>query len=141
MQIRRNKLIYQEKPRLKTALELLRTSMALEQCLGDIKMPFFILHGEADTVTDPEVSRALWERAASLDKTMKLYPGMWHGLTSGEPDSNINLVFSDIILWLDLHAAMPRAVANCSVVPMIPAQPKQRRRRAARLLCGLSARI
>lgn len=64
-------------------------------------IPFFVLHGEADTVTDPEVSRALYERASSVDKTMKLYAGMWHGLTSGEPDSNIETVFADIIAWLD----------------------------------------
>lgn len=66
-----------------------------------VSMPFFILHGEADTVTDPEVSRALYERAASTDKTIKLYPGMWHGLTAGEPDENVELVFSDIVAWLD----------------------------------------
>lgn len=52
-------------------------------------------------MTDPEVSRALYERASSTDKTMKLYPGMWHGLTSGEPDKNIDAVFTDIIAWLD----------------------------------------
>ncbi|GJN14164.1 hypothetical protein PR202_gb00952 [Eleusine coracana subsp. coracana] len=98
--IRKNKLIYQDKPRLKTALELLRTSMDVEDSLSQVRMPFFILHGEADTVTDPEVSRALYERAASADKTIKLYPGMWHGLTAGEPDDNVELVFSDIVAWL-----------------------------------------
>ena len=61
--------------------------MNLLICFNQVRMPFFILHGEADTVTDPEVSRALYERAASTDKTIKLYPGMWHGLTAGEPES------------------------------------------------------
>ncbi|KAG6416251.1 hypothetical protein SASPL_123677 [Salvia splendens] len=100
-QIRGNKLIYQEKPRLKTALELLRTSMNLEDSLNEVTLPFFVLHGEADTVTDPEVSRALYEQASSADKTMKMYAGMWHGLTAGEPDDNIKIVFSDILAWLD----------------------------------------
>ncbi|KAL4572121.1 hypothetical protein LXL04_018890 [Taraxacum kok-saghyz] len=108
-EIRSNKLIYQEKPRLKTALEMLRTSMGLEDSLNEViydttllvTLPFFVLHGEADTVTDPEVSRALYEQASSKDKTIKLYPGMWHGLTSGEPDHNIDVVFGDIISWLD----------------------------------------
>ncbi|KAL6564180.1 hypothetical protein OROMI_015630 [Orobanche minor] len=104
-EIRRNKLIYQQKPRLKTALEMLRTSINLEDSLNEVTLPFFILHGEADTVTDPEVSRALYERAGSSDKTIKLYPGMWHALTAGEPDDNIDIVFSDIISWLDKHAA------------------------------------
>ncbi|XP_042406621.1 caffeoylshikimate esterase-like [Zingiber officinale] len=100
-QIRSNRLIYQDKPRLKTALELLRTSMELESNLSTVKLPFFVLHGEADTVTDPEVSQALYECAGSADKTIKLYQGMWHGLTSGEPDDNVEAVFVDIVGWLD----------------------------------------
>nr|CAB3461706.1 unnamed protein product [Digitaria exilis] len=99
--IRKNKLIYQDKPRLKSALELLRTSRDVEDNLQEVRMPFLVLHGEDDKVTDPEVSRALYQRSASTDKTIKLYQGMWHGLTAGEPDENVELVFSDILVWLD----------------------------------------
>ena len=60
-------------------------------------------------MTDPEVSRALYEKASSRDKTIKLYPGMWHGLTSGEPDENIQIVFADIIAWLDNHTGADEA--------------------------------
>lgn len=55
-------------------------------------------------MTDPEISNTLYERASSIDKTIKMYPGMWHGLTSGEPDENIEIVFGDIINWLDKRA-------------------------------------
>nr|XP_043610480.1 caffeoylshikimate esterase-like [Erigeron canadensis] len=103
--IRGNKLIYQEKPRLKTALELLRTSMRLEDTLNEVTFPFLVLHGEADSVTDPEVSKALYDQASSKDKTIKLYPGMWHGLTAGETDHNIEIVFGDIISWLDKRSS------------------------------------
>ncbi|KAI5311127.1 PREDICTED: caffeoylshikimate esterase [Prunus dulcis] len=110
-EIRSNKLIYQDKPRLKTALEMLRTSMSLEHTLHEqVRLPFFVLHGEADTVTDPEVSRALYEKASSADKTIKLYPGMWHGLTSGEPDGNVEIVFVDIITWLEKHTSDDNSV-------------------------------
>ncbi|KAK9136866.1 hypothetical protein Sjap_007460 [Stephania japonica] len=104
-EVRNNKLIYQNKPRLKTALEMLRTSMSLEDSLSEVTLPLLILHGEADIVTDPGVSRALYEQAGSQDKTFKLYPGMWHALTSGEPDDNIEIVFADIITWLDKRAS------------------------------------
>lgn len=60
-----------------------------------------MLHGGDDIVTDSSVSKLLYEKASSEDKTFKFYPGMWHALTSGEPPENINLVFSDIISWLD----------------------------------------
>lgn len=117
LQIRSNKLIYQDKPRLKTALEMLRTSMSLEDSLSEVTVPFFVLHGEADTVTDPEVSKALYERASSRDKTMKLYPGMWHGLTSGETDENVDIVFGDIIAWLDKRTSDANAI---TVTPIHP---------------------
>lgn len=64
-------------------------------------MPFLIVHGGDDIVTDPSVSKLLYDTALSEDKTFKLYPGMWHALTSGEPPESIDLVFSNIITWLD----------------------------------------
>ncbi|KAL5795618.1 hypothetical protein ACOSQ2_000438 [Xanthoceras sorbifolium] len=115
-EIRSNKMIYQDKPRLKTALEMLRTSISLEESLNKVTVPFFVLHGEADTVTDPEVSKVLFERASSRDKTIKLYPGMWHGLTAGEPDDNIDIVFADIIAWLDKRTS--EATASVVVTPI-----------------------
>ncbi|XP_065860466.1 caffeoylshikimate esterase isoform X2 [Euphorbia lathyris] len=102
-EIRNNKLIYQDKPRLKTALEMLRTSISLEQSLNQVRLPFLVLHGDADIVTDPEISKALYEKAGSEDKTMKLYRGMWHGLTAGETEANVDIVFKDIVTWLDNH--------------------------------------
>lgn len=75
-----------------------------------VTLPFLLLHGEEDQVTDPDISRELFESAKSFDKEFKLYPGMWHGLTSGEPDDNIELVFNDIIHWLNKRspAGSPR---------------------------------
>ncbi|KAF1894253.1 hypothetical protein Lal_00004177 [Lupinus albus] len=149
--IRRNRLIYQDKPRLKTALEMLRTSMSLEDSLYKVKMPFFVLHGEADTVTDPEVSMALYERASSKDKTIKLYPGMWHGLTSGEPDDNIDKVFEDIIIWLDKHATNVaydslqsiEACSNDGIENLTKAASKEKiapQKQRKSYLCGLRGR-
>ncbi|CAN7008254.1 unnamed protein product [Brassica rapa subsp. trilocularis] len=149
-EVRNNKLIYQDKPRLKTALEMLRTSMNLEDSLHEITMPFFVLHGEADIVTDPEISKALYEKASSRDKTLKLYPGMWHALTSGEPDYNVDLVFADIISWLDHRTADPasltvtpiRANTTASVervfVDGVSSGQRRPRRAYFSLLCGLN---
>ncbi|KAG6647883.1 caffeoylshikimate esterase-like isoform X1 [Carya illinoinensis] len=151
-EIRSNKLIYQDKPRLKTALEMLRTSMSLEESLEEVTLPFFVLHGEADTVTDPEVSRALYEQASSVDKTIKLYPGMWHGLTSGEPDENVEIVFADIIAWLGKHTSDDNAVTvrpthhpfnnGIEIAVASAASPAKinRRKQSSSYLCGLRGR-
>ena len=63
-----------------------------------------ILHGEADIVTDPSVSKALYEKAKSLDKKLILYKDAYHALLEGESDELIFQVFDDIISWLDKHS-------------------------------------
>ncbi|XP_020231304.1 caffeoylshikimate esterase isoform X2 [Cajanus cajan] len=106
-EIRNNKLIYQDKPRLKTAMEMYRTSTSIEDSLHEVTLPFIVLHGENDAVIDPRISNTLYEKASSIDKTFKLYTGMCHGITTGESDENITLVFADIIAWLDKHVSKP----------------------------------
>ncbi|XP_008776304.2 caffeoylshikimate esterase-like [Phoenix dactylifera] len=100
-EIRSNPYCYKGKPRLKTAYELLMVSLDIEKNLNQVSLPFLVVHGGDDIVTDPSVSKLLYESASSKDKTFKLYPEMWHALTSGEPLENIELVFSDIVAWLD----------------------------------------
>lgn len=124
-----------------------------------VTLPFFVLHGEADVVTDPAVSKALYEQASSSDKTICLYPGMWHGLTSGEPDDNIDTVFSDIIAWLDRRCNTDTDADSFPANPVLPSSnsafierfatslpPRaavtngKRRQRNGSYLCGLKGR-
>lgn len=67
-------------------------------------MPLLILHGEADIVTDPSVSKALYEKASSSDKKLILYKDGCHSLLEGETDETIFKVIGDIIAWLDGHS-------------------------------------
>ncbi|GMH55445.1 hypothetical protein TrRE_jg2046 [Triparma retinervis] len=92
---------YTRMPRLCVARELLDAAGSISGSLSDFDKPFIVLHGEADKVTDPDLSRQLYDSAASKDKTIKLYEGMWHTLTSGEPEENIERVFEDIREWLE----------------------------------------
>lgn len=104
-EMRSNPYSYQDKPRLKTGLELLNVTADLEQRLNEVTFPFLIVHGEADVVTDLAVSKALYQDASSFDKAMITYPGMWHGLLFGEPEDNIDLVTRDITTWLSKRSA------------------------------------
>jgi alpha-beta hydrolase superfamily lysophospholipase len=70
-----------------------------------VSLPLLILHGEADIVTDPSVSKALYEKASSSDKKLCLYKDAYHSLLEGEPDEMIFRVLDDIISWLDTHCA------------------------------------
>ncbi|XP_057974414.1 caffeoylshikimate esterase-like isoform X2 [Malania oleifera] len=99
-----NVIAYKDKPRLRTAVELLRTTQEIERCLEDVSLPLLILHGEADVVTDPSVSKALHGKAKSADKKLMLYEDASHSLLEGEPDETIIRVLEDIISWLDEHS-------------------------------------
>jgi len=100
---RSNPWSYQRKPRLATAISLIQFSEYLERRLGEVTMPFLLCHGAADTVTEPEVSKALFQNAQSSDKTFKLYDEMWHSLLN-EPEENKLKVWNDIISWVSLRA-------------------------------------
>lgn len=65
-----------------------------------------VLHGAADLVTDPSISKVLHEKAKSADKTLRLYDNAWHCILEGEPDDVVKNVIKDIITWLDVHSGM-----------------------------------
>ncbi|KAL0426554.1 UNVERIFIED_CONTAM: hypothetical protein Slati_2830200 [Sesamum latifolium] len=99
-EVRSNPYTYKGRPRLQTSYQLYAASVDLEQRLQEVSLPFIILHGEDDKVTDPSVSKVLYESARAGDKTFKLYPGMWHSLSYGELPENLDTVYSDILEWL-----------------------------------------
>ncbi|KAF9614255.1 hypothetical protein IFM89_016547 [Coptis chinensis] len=96
-----NVLAFRDNPRLKTAIELLNTAQELEHRLKEVSLPMSIQQGESDFVTDPSVSKTLYEKANSSDKRILLYKDACHALLEGEPDEMIFQVVDDIITWLD----------------------------------------
>ena len=60
-----NPLGYRGKPRLLSAMELNNATVDISQRLSHLNAPFIVLHGGADTVTDPKISRALFGMSAS----------------------------------------------------------------------------
>ncbi|KAF3451530.1 hypothetical protein FNV43_RR07625 [Rhamnella rubrinervis] len=100
----KNPMRYRGKPRLGTVMDLLRVTEQLSRRLSDVRLPFIVLHGSADEVTDPNVSRALYEEAKGEDKTIKIYDGMMHSLLFGETDENVGIVRADILSWLNARS-------------------------------------
>ncbi|GAB2292738.1 hypothetical protein Dimus_026974 [Dionaea muscipula] len=90
-------LVYTGAIRVKTGYEILQITTYLQQNLSRLRVPFLILHGSADTVTDPGASQRLYLEASSVDKTVKLYQGLLHDLLF-EPERNA--IVHDIVDWL-----------------------------------------
>ncbi|CAI8584753.1 unnamed protein product [Vicia faba] len=101
-----NVICYEDNPRLRTGMELLRITKEIESQVEKVSAPLFILHGAADKVTDPLVSQFLYENASSKDKTLKLYENGYHCILEGEPDDRIDAVHDDIVSWLDFRCSI-----------------------------------
>lgn len=63
----------------------------------DLSTPALVLLGSADPVADPEVTRRLFARFGSQDKTLRIYPGMLH-----EPLHEVGRdeVISELVGWV-----------------------------------------
>jgi len=94
-------LIQQGAGPARTASELLQALLEIGKNMEQVKLPFLVMHGTKDKLTNPEGSKELNARAGSTDKTLKIYEGLSHDLLH-EPEKA--QVLSDLTSWLDAHA-------------------------------------
>jgi alpha-beta hydrolase superfamily lysophospholipase len=99
--------VFARNPRLATARELIDVTQRISASLKEFDAPFLIVHGKEDMVTDPKLSQALYEESKSKDKTIHLYEGMWHALTTyvcrgrvdpGHTTAKTHILFARILL-------------------------------------------
>lgn len=96
-----NPMRYTGKPRVGTMRELLRVCEYIQANFSRVTAPFLTAHGTSDGVTASSSSSLLYEKASSVDKTIKLYDGMYHSLIQGEPEENSQKVLNDMREWID----------------------------------------
>lgn len=101
LRARNHALHYSMKPRLLTSLVMLQTTEDISARLSDMKHPILIVHGGADTVTCPELSKALYEKCTSKDKLIKIYPGCVHDLLNGEEEAQVDIIYGDMLQWMN----------------------------------------
>lgn len=95
---------YTGSPRVGTMRELARVCQYIQDNFSKVTAPFLTVHGTDDGVTCPSSSKLLYEKASSVDKSLKLYDGMYHSLIQGETDENASLVLRDMKEWIDERA-------------------------------------
>lgn len=91
-------LIAGETQPCRTVAALVRAGDRLKQSFDTVKLPIFILHGDADKATRPSGSRLFHAKAGSADKTLKIYEGHAHDLLN---DFGREGVMADIKGWID----------------------------------------
>ncbi|XP_015067479.1 uncharacterized protein LOC107012216 [Solanum pennellii] len=97
-------LVFTGSIRVRTGYEILRITSYLQQNLCKLTVPFLVLHGSDDAVTDPEGSKKLYEEASSTDKSIKLYKGLLHDLLF---ELEREEIMQEIIDWLN------QRLSNC----------------------------
>lgn len=106
---------YAGRVRLATAMAFKDVTAEIQGGLGDIATPLLTLHGTADVITSPSVSRALHAAApAGGDKTLVLYENAWHALWWESASSRRDML-QTLVSWL--HARSPAAVAAGPAAP------------------------
>ena len=92
--------IYQPGGPVATAAALVSAIERVWAGVGALEAPLLCLHGTADPLTSPAGSRELCGRAASRDRTLRLYPGQAHDLVHEPRRAD---VFADVVAWMDAH--------------------------------------
>jgi alpha-beta hydrolase superfamily lysophospholipase len=89
-------LVYTGKVSARTVAELFATMQTVQEQASAIELPMLILHGGEDAMASPEGSRFLEQSISSRDKTLHIYPGLYHEIFN-EPEHND--IFVEIDMW------------------------------------------
>ncbi len=93
-------LVYHEAVPAGTGYQLLEMMKEIEGKVEDFNFPVLIMHGADDLLTNPKGSKILQEKAASTDKTLKIYPGLYHELLNEVEKEKI---MEEIVNWINLR--------------------------------------
>jgi alpha-beta hydrolase superfamily lysophospholipase len=88
----------------RTAGELAAAVDTFEAALPSLRIPLLLMHGSADAIVPTGGTKMVAERAGSTDKTLKLYPGLYHEILN-EPEQGE--VIRDLLEWLNAHVRTP----------------------------------
>lgn len=81
---------------------MIRADRVIGERMERIELPLLILHGTEDVLSSSDGSEALYRRAGSSDKTLKMYDGLYHEILN-EPERDV--VLEDMASWLDARSS------------------------------------
>lgn len=91
-------LVHHGKMSMRMLRELFSGMNAIQAAACEITLPMLILHGEEDVMTAPQGSRFLHQQVRSNDKTLKVYPELYHEIFN-EPEREE--VLADVLNWCE----------------------------------------
>lgn len=82
--------------------EMFGAMAELRRRAGEITLPVLLLHGGCDRMTSPEGSRLLAQQLGAADRTLRVYPQLYHEIFN-EPERD--QVIGDLLAWCEAHLA------------------------------------
>ncbi|MBN1439759.1 MAG: lysophospholipase [Anaerolineales bacterium] len=95
---RADPLVHHGKTSARLAAEILRAARRAAREAHRITLPFLAFQGGEDGIVDPGAARLLYDRAASADKTLRIYDGMPHETFHGPGGEQ---VLGDMQRWIE----------------------------------------
>ncbi len=80
------------------AVEILAAQPRIMARAEELRLPFLLMQGLADTVVRPDASQAFFQRVSSPDKTLLVYEGYFHELHN---DLGKEKPLDDLVAWLN----------------------------------------
>lgn len=66
---------------------------------NELALPLLLVHGEKDRLTSPAASKLVYEQARSADKTLHIYPDLFHETMNETPEER-SKVLQTIVDWI-----------------------------------------
>lgn len=95
-------LNYQENIPARTGYELYQMMQFIQAKAEGFALPFLLIHGDADRLTNPDGSDLLFQKASSEDKTLEIFEGGYHELIRDlESEKYLNVIAA----WIEKRIA------------------------------------
>ena len=94
-------LVYGGKHTARLLAEIVKAANRALSEAGAITLPMLIMHGGGDLMAAPDGSETLYNNVSSVDKSLKIYPGLYHEIFLEKEKLE---VFDDMAKWLASHA-------------------------------------
>jgi len=93
-------LVFTGKTTARLGAETIDAMARVQAGAATLTLPLLILQGGSDKLVDPAAAHELYQAAGSKDKTVKVYPGLYHEIYN-EPERE--QVLHDVETWLEAH--------------------------------------
>ncbi|MGD0834857.1 MAG: lysophospholipase [Candidatus Dormibacteria bacterium] len=106
---RADPLVHARPVRARLGAEMLRAMDEVGAGLPAWTLPILVMQGSADRLVDPGAAGYVHSRVGSRDRTLRVYPGLYHEILN-EPERE--QVLDDLLDWLDRLVPVTTAVGG-----------------------------